>query len=179
MRFNPFLLSFLLFWSVFSVSCQEDLSTFHFSSVSVQFEFPSKKVKGSFKEFQLPMAVSLHSFQEESWKATIEVGSIKTGNGIRDWHLMSAKYFNRKEHPRMTFIGTGWEEMRSDYKLTGDLTIKGVTRPVTLRIIPEYTPRNRYVAVGSLNSSDFGIWIKKKKEENVVKIQMRFDLIEN
>ena len=169
----------LFFLSVFTAFAQEDLNTFHFSLVSMQFEFPSKKVKGSFKEFELPQAVSLTAFKEDEWKASIEVSSIKTGNGIRDWHLMSTKYFNRKEHPRMTFIGTAWEEMRRGYKLTGDLTIKGVTRPVTLRIMLVHSPRNRYVAVGSLNSADYGIWIKKKKEENIVKIEMSFDLVEN
>ena len=172
-------ISIFLFLSVFTAFSQEDLNTFRFSMVSMQFEFPSKKVKGSFKEFELPQSVSLASFKGKDWKATIEVSSIKTGNGIRDWHLMSAKYFNRKEHPKMTFIGTDWEEMRKGYTLTGDLTIKGVTRPINLRIMPDYPSRNRYVATSSLNSADYGIWIKKKKEENIVKIKMSFDLVEN
>lgn len=179
MKLRLFPVVILLFLSVFTAFSQEDLNTFRFSMVSMQFEFPSKKVKGSFKEFELPQSVSLASFKGDDWKATINVNSIKTGNGIRDWHLMSAKYFNRKEHPKMTFIGTDWEEMRKGYKLTGDLTIKGVTQSITLRIMPVSRFSNTFLAVGSLNSADYGIWIKKKKEENVVKIKMSFDLVEN
>ena len=59
------------------------------------------------------------------------MASIDTGDEGRDEHLRTNDFFDIENHPTMTFTSTGLEGSGSDYELHGDLTIKGVTRPVT------------------------------------------------
>lgn len=64
--------------------------------------------------------------------AQIDMASVDTGDTARDEHLRSADFFDVENHPSMTFTSTSVSGQGADYVVTGDLTIKGVTRPVTL-----------------------------------------------
>jgi polyisoprenoid-binding protein YceI len=90
-------------------------------------------VKGSFKEFE----GSLHLDGSDPAKSTatidIKMESIDTGSADRDGHLRSGDFFKTDEFPTMTFRSTAAEAVGGDdYRITGDLTIVGVTRPVTI-----------------------------------------------
>jgi polyisoprenoid-binding protein YceI len=90
-------------------------------------------VKGSFKEFE----GSLHLDGSDPTKSTatidVKMDSIDTGSADRDGHLRSGDFFKTEEHPTMTFRSTSAEAVGGDdYRITGDLTIVGVTRPVTI-----------------------------------------------
>ncbi|MFF9364418.1 YceI family protein [Streptomyces griseoluteus] len=90
-------------------------------------------VKGSFTEF----TGSLHLDGENPAKSTatldVVMDSIDTGNTDRDTHLKSADFFKTDEFPTMTFRSTGAESLGGDdYRITGDLSILGVTRPITI-----------------------------------------------
>ncbi len=95
------------------------------------------KVRGRFSDFTGSI-----TFAEEplasSAEVTIQVASVTTGDDRRDEHLKSADFFDVDNHPTMTFRST---EVKTDgggrYVLTGDLTIKGVTRSVDLAVEPE------------------------------------------
>ena len=65
---------------------------------------------------------------------TIPVESVDTKNEKRDQHLKSADFFNAKQFPVMTFKSTKVEGSGDTYKVTGDLTLHGVTKPLTLEI---------------------------------------------
>ena len=165
-----------LYINTYAVLAQNSLDNLDVQDVRIQFEFPSKKVKGSFEPSQLPSEVSLDPEAAELWKALIPVESIKTGNGIRDWHLMSKKYFHRKAHPEMIFEGKSLSPSGDAFLLIGNLTIKGIRKELTLRITPSPEAADRFTAKGTLYSSDFDIFIKKKREENRVLIQLDFIL---
>ncbi|MEU2553191.1 MULTISPECIES: YceI family protein [unclassified Streptomyces] len=90
-------------------------------------------VKGSFQEF----SGALHLDGAEPAKSTasldIKMDSIDTGNTDRDGHLKSSDFFKTDEFPEMTFRSTKAEALGGDdYRITGDLSILGVTKPITI-----------------------------------------------
>ncbi|MYW65257.1 polyisoprenoid-binding protein [Streptomyces sp. SID8379] len=90
-------------------------------------------VKGSFTDF----TGELHLDGSEPGKSTasfdVQMASIDTGNADRDGHLKSADFFKIDEFPTMTFRSTSAESLGGeDYRITGDLTILGTTKPLTI-----------------------------------------------
>lgn len=94
----------------------------------------------------------------------IEAKSLDTNVGQRDEHLRSADFFDVERHPRLRFNSTAIKQAGSDVTITGDLTIRGVTRPVTLK--GEYTAPTRdpwgneraaLAVTGTINRKDWGL----------------------
>src|SRR5579863_1171310 len=89
------------------------------------------KVKGSFKTFDGTITIADNPL-ESKVEAHIDASSVDTRDENRDNHLRSADFFEVESHPHITFVSTGVQPVGSDYVVTGDLTIHGVTRPVEL-----------------------------------------------
>jgi polyisoprenoid-binding protein YceI len=95
----------------------------------------------------------------------IGVGSVDTRQEPRDNHLRSADFFDAENHPQMKFVSTKVEHGKGDsYKVTGDLTIRGTTKPVTLDATfegvhpdPWGGTRAGFTASGKINRHDFGL----------------------
>jgi len=94
----------------------------------------------------------------------IDAASVETHDPKRDEHLRSADFFDVEHHPHLTFRSTGVRGAGSDWVLDGDLTVAGVTRPVSLEV--EYDgvttdpwggTRAGFTATGQLNREDFGL----------------------
>ncbi|MGV0806149.1 YceI family protein [Mycolicibacterium setense] len=120
------------------------------------------KVRGSFETFS--GAITVAEDGTPSVSATIEVNSIDTGNEQRDAHVRSADFFDAENHPTATFVSTAVRPDGDDYILDGDFTLKGVTKPVSLKL--EYNGVNPGMGQGAvagfeasvvLNRKDFGI----------------------
>lgn len=98
------------------------------------FEIPHlviSTVEGKFKA--LEGKINFHqNFEKSSFEAVLDAKSIDTGVEQRDEHLRSPDFFNTKEFPQIKFKSTGIQGGPDNFKLTGDLTIRGVTRKVTL-----------------------------------------------
>lgn len=99
-------------------------------------------------------------------QASIDVTKIDTQNEKRDNHLRSPEFFDVAKHPNITFTGTKIEKVGGDkYKLTGDLTIRGVTKPVTLDVSVSAekanpwskVPTRAFIATGTIDRRDFGL----------------------
>ena len=121
------------------------------------------KVRGKFSAFSGQFVTGADPL-DSSVTATVELSSIDTGNPDRDNHIRSADFFAVDEHPVMTFRSTGVRGNGDGYALDGDLTLKGVTRPVTLDIeLGGFGPdpyggvRSGFTAVGEIKRSDFGV----------------------
>jgi polyisoprenoid-binding protein YceI len=117
------------------------------------------KVRGRFNSFAGTVNIADDQLAS-SVEATIDLASVDTNNAQRDGHLQSADFFNAENSPQMTFRSTA---VTTD-SLTGDLTINGVTKPVTLDLefhgvtVDGYeTTRSGFSASGQINRSDFGI----------------------
>ena len=91
------------------------------------------KVRGRFDKFEGTITTAPDPLQS-SVTATVDLGSVNTGNDTRDNHIRSEDFFHTEKHPTMTFRSTGVRPDGENFLLDGDLTLRGVTRPVTFRL---------------------------------------------
>ena len=89
------------------------------------------KVKGNFETFEGTVTIGDDPLAS-SVQVEVDLSSINTRDAQRDGHLRSSDFFEVETHPKMTFTSTKVEPAGSNYKVTGDLTIKGTTKPVVL-----------------------------------------------
>ncbi|NIJ06081.1 YceI family protein [Frigoribacterium faeni] len=91
------------------------------------------KVKGSFESFDASLETA-EDHTASKVTASIDVASVNTNQKDRDGHLQSGDFFLAEQHPTMTFVSTSIEEKGGDdFLVHGDLTLRGVTKPVTLK----------------------------------------------
>jgi polyisoprenoid-binding protein YceI len=91
------------------------------------------KVRGSFNDFSGSGYFDAENPSASHLELTVEAASIDTRNADRDGHLRSNDFFDMETYPQITFASTAVEQVDdSTFRVTGDLTIKGVTKPVTV-----------------------------------------------
>jgi polyisoprenoid-binding protein YceI len=91
------------------------------------------KVRGSFNEFEGTATIDGDNPGNSSARVTIQAASIDTRNAQRDAHLRSNDFLAMDQYPQIVFASTGVVAVdESTFELSGDLTIKGVTKPVTI-----------------------------------------------
>jgi polyisoprenoid-binding protein YceI len=91
------------------------------------------KVRGSFNQFAGTGYFDALDPSRSSLDVTIQATSIDTRNADRDAHLRSNDFFDMDNYPEIRFVSTAVDALDEDsYRVTGDLTIKGMTRPVTI-----------------------------------------------
>ena len=91
------------------------------------------KVRGSFNEFEGTAVLDGANPANSHAEVTIKAASIDTRNAQRDEHLRSNDFLAMQEHPEITFISTGVRQVdETTFELTGDLTIRGITKSVTI-----------------------------------------------
>jgi polyisoprenoid-binding protein YceI len=117
------------------------------------------KVRGTCEEFSANVVVA-EPFEDSSVTATVQLASVDTRSDDRNAHLRSADFFDVENNPEMTFVST---KVTAD-TLEGDLTIKGVTRPVSFDLdFNGVTPdpwggtRAAFEATAEVNRKDFGL----------------------
>lgn len=92
------------------------------------------KVRGSFDKFDAKLVYDKNSPEKSSAEATIEASSINTREAQRDTHLKSADFFDVEAFPSLTFKSTSVSLVGGELKVTGNLTIKDVTKEVVLTL---------------------------------------------
>ncbi|MEO8413278.1 MAG: YceI family protein [Ginsengibacter sp.] len=122
-------------------------------------------VSGTFKNFQAEVAINGTDFSAAQINLEAEMNSITTNNEQRDAHLRAADFFEVDKYPKLTFMSTKFEKIDDDtFTLYGELTLKGVTKPVKLQA--EYNgvakdpwggERAGFVITGKINRSDWGV----------------------
>lgn len=92
-------------------------------------------VTGYFKKFDLNVETQTNDFNTaEKIEFTADIDSIDTNNAQRDGHLKSNDFFNAEQHPQLKFVGTKYEAEGDKVNLHGNLTIRDITKPVTLNV---------------------------------------------
>ncbi|CAH0273316.1 Protein YceI [Arthrobacter sp. Bi83] len=91
------------------------------------------KVRGRFTDANAEARVR-ESLAESSVRATVKTASFDSGDANRDGHVRGADFFDVEQYPEMTFRAKGIEGDGEDYTVTGDLTIRGITKPVELEV---------------------------------------------
>ena len=94
------------------------------------------KVRGSFDDVAGTLVINAANPTASTAEVTVALASVNTGSADRDGHLRSPDFFDVENHTWMTFMSTGVKQDGDDFVMLGDLTIKGVTRPVELELEP-------------------------------------------
>lgn len=93
-------------------------------------------VTGRFDRFEATVESSTEDFSDARIRFEADVNSINTKNDQRDGHLKSPDFFDAAAHPSMTFVSTGVRKLSEhELEVTGDLTMRGVTKRVTLDVV--------------------------------------------
>lgn len=111
-------------------------------------------------------------------RLTAEVASLDTGIGLRDTHLRSADFLDAERHPRATFVTTGVRPAGDRLVVSGELTIRGVTRPVTLPVTATLTGTTLRVGGElTLNRRHFGVAYQSRLNPVGDEVKVSFDLV--
>ena len=122
-------------------------------------------VRGSMKIRDFDLDLDLDQPERSSVRVSLDAASIDTGQQMRDDHLRSADFLKTDEFPAIDFVSTRIVRTGDDAgDLHGDLTIRGVTRPIVLKaefggIVPNMQggQRGAFSAIGKINREDFGL----------------------
>jgi polyisoprenoid-binding protein YceI len=145
------------------------------------------KVRGQFGAFTGTAHIDEADPAASKVDLSIEVASIETGSADRDGHLKSGDFFDAETYPTITFTSTDVKRAGSDWTITGDLTIKGVAKPVTIEFEQTGSARDPFgnVRVGfegetTINRKDWGLtWNAALETGGVLvseKIKLEFDV---
>lgn len=122
------------------------------------------KVRGLFTRFSGEVGGDPSDLTTASGRFEVEMASVDTGSPDRDAHLKSADFFDVEKYPTMTFASKSVTRNGDDYKVVGDLTIKDVTREVTLDLEPGGETNDPYgnrkvggTLTGTINRTDWGL----------------------
>lgn len=120
---------------------------------------------GLFKTFDATVEIDEENFEHAQVSFEADVDSVDTKNEQRDAHLKSDDFFNAEQYPKLTFKSTKIEKASdSEFTMTGDLTIRDITKPVVLNvefngkvIDPWGMERMGFEANGKINRKEYGL----------------------
>jgi len=142
-------------------------------SAAITFNFVNKDVDGHISGFESSSTIDLENPENSKFKGSVTVKTIKTGIFLRDWSLKGGKYFDENEHPKIYFESTEVSVTSVGFSVKGKLTIKNIEKSITIDF---KKTGNQLIGTTTLFSSDFGINIKKEREDNKVLVKLVFDL---
>ncbi len=122
-------------------------------------------VRGSFHEFTASVEADPQDLTSANIRFDVGVGSVDSRNADRDAHLKSADFFDVEKYPTLSFVSTSVKKTGDDeYDVTGDLTIRDVTKPVTFAVVfegegqdPWGNQRVGFSGSAKINRRDFGL----------------------
>ncbi len=115
------------------------MATWNIDTMHSEVQFKVKHlvistVTGNFNSFSASLEASKDDFTDAKIQFSADVDSIDTNNAQRDAHLKSADFFSAEEFPKLSFQSTKVEKTGDKHKVSGDLTMRGTTLPVTLDV---------------------------------------------
>jgi polyisoprenoid-binding protein YceI len=177
--------------AIIGITPTAEAAEWEFDKAHTQIKFRVKhlmvaNVWGDFDEFQGTILYDPDKPQDARVNVTIDINSIDTGNDKRDGHLKSEDFFYAEKYPTMTFESTKVSVDGNGLKVTGDLTIRGVTKEITLDVEGPHGPVDMMgtqkiaaTATANLNRTDFGLnWNKVLETGGVVVDEMVHILLE-
>jgi polyisoprenoid-binding protein YceI len=161
---NKLLLSAALSISSLALASTWDIDSTHASANFTVKHLMVANVSGSLGQVTGKVELDDKDVTKSKVEATIDVKSIDTKNAKRDEHLRGKDFFEVEKFPSITFKSTKIEKAGEKFKITGDLTMHGVTKPVTLdteisaEVVDPWKNVKRAVsATGTINRKDFGL----------------------
>jgi polyisoprenoid-binding protein YceI len=141
------------------------------------------KVHGLFSKWSGTFAFDEANPAASHVEVSIDVASVDTREPQRDAHLRTGDFFEAEKFPKMTFKSTSVEGAKNHFKVTGDLTLRGVTKPVVLDV--EYAGRAKHPQMGeragfsahaSINRKDFGVNYNQVLEAGGLALSEKVDI---
>ena len=122
-------------------------------------------VSGSFGNFDVQVETEGNDFTTSQIEFTADLNTISTGNNDRDSHLKSGDFFDTTRYPKLRFLSTALiKKDEANFELIGDLTVRDVTRPVTLDVAyggigkdPWGNEKAGFTISGKINRTDFNL----------------------
>jgi polyisoprenoid-binding protein YceI len=122
-------------------------------------------VTGFFKSFEGELDTTNDDFEDADISFSLDIDSIDTNQSQRDGHLKSPEFFDADQFPKITFKSTSFKKTEDDeYELKGDLTAKGITKPVTLEAefggsTDDFYGNTKagFEVTGKINRKEFGL----------------------
>jgi polyisoprenoid-binding protein YceI len=161
-----------LFIALFSISissfAQWTIDKGHSKFTFIAEHHGISEVDGYFKKFDGKITATKDDLSDAIFDITLESASLNTDLEMRDGHLKGEDMFNVEKFPTITFKSTSLTKVSGNkYKMTGDMTIKGITKPITLDVtmngpVAHPNPNNKKLQLGikattTIKRSDFGI----------------------
>jgi polyisoprenoid-binding protein YceI len=148
-------------------------------------------VHGRFGNVSGSLALDEKDITKSTVNSTVDITTVDTGVAQRDTHLKSPDFFDATKYPQMTFVSKSLSDANGQLQLSGDLTIHGVTRPVTLalegpskeQLDPYGKTRRAFSATTTIHRQDFGLtWNGNLKSGDSilgddVKVELDIELI--
>ncbi len=143
------------------------------------------EVDGTFKIFDGSIASNLDDFSDSKFNFEIDVNSINTDNEKRDGHLKAEDFFYTEKYPKITFKSTSFKKTEGNkYILKGNLTMRGVTKAITLNVKYGGTAVDGYgntkagfIITGKLNRIDYGVAWNAKTERGGLTVGEEISLV--
>ena len=144
------------------------------SKAKVTFYFHGENVNGSVSGLKASVNINKEKPESSDVNGSVEVSTLETGNKMRDKHLKSKDYFEADKFPTITFKSKGIKKENDTFVIVGFLKIKNLEREekFTLSI-----NKGMLVFKGTMNSADYGIMKKKKREDSQVDITIEIPFI--
>lgn len=144
-------------------------------------------VTGAFNQFEGSATVIGEGFDKVDATFKIDVKSIDTKNADRDGHLKTGDFFDADSHPEISFSSTEWNRVGEDeFELVGDLTMKGVTKPVKLKAEFGGIEKDAYgntkagfEITGKINRKEFGLTYNSLTETGGLALGEEIKLVSN
>lgn len=163
----------ILFLSLLAQTSLSGQASTTISSAEITFVYLSNDTDGSVSGFSSSSIIDTEHPSNSVFKGEVQARTLETGNFLRNWSLRGSKYFDVDTFPKIKFASTSVAVAVSGYSVKGNLTIKDITKPITIKFIR--TDKN-LIGTTTLFSSDFGIHVKKQREDNKVAVKMVFEL---
>lgn len=159
-------LTLLLSAFTFTNSINWELSKDH------SINFSGTDVEGIFKTINGEVQFDEKNIESSKFSFSIDVNSINTGNGMKNKHAVSSKWFDAEKYPTISFESNSFSKSENNYFVTGTLEIHGIKNEVT---IPFNFINNAFVAKFSVNRLDYKVGTMKgmsKKVSNEIKLDV-------
>lgn len=144
------------------------------TKATVSFYFHGEKVTGSLSGLKASVNINKDKPEQSDISGTVDVNTIDTGNKMRDKHLKSSDYFHADKFPTISFKTKSVSKQGDGYLVIGLIKIKDIEREEKFSLS---IAKGVLIFKGSINSADYGIMKKKKREESQVDITIEIPFL--
>ncbi len=145
-------------------------------NTKISFDFVSEDTQGTIGGLDFKISFNPEDPENAYFKGTALINTLDTDNFLRDGHLMWEKYFHKKKYPKIAFESSEVVHFGdNNYKVIGNLTIKGVTIEIIINFTLDIT--KNLLGKTTIYTNDFGINIHDEREKNELKIVFDFPIL--